>query len=288
MQVISQPAELRDQLRPHRAADCRIALVPTMGALHEGHLSLVQQARRAVGPEGQVVVSIFVNPLQFGPKEDFGKYPRPLERDLALCAEAGVDYVFAPSPEQMYSRDRSTYVDETILSQGMCGGSRPGHFRGVCTVVLKLFNIVQPEIAVFGRKDYQQLAIIRRMVRDLDVPVDIVAGETVREADGLALSSRNRYLEGGLRQEALSLSRALEAGIEAVLDGTTHGEPPSRHEVQRLMQEELAQSPEARLDYLEIVDAETLHPVEVPVIGNVILGAAFYGSTRLIDNKTIE
>lgn len=260
-----------------------LAFVPTMGALHRGHLSLVAKARDLVGPGGAVVVSIFVNPLQFGPKEDFGKYPRPLAADLAQCREAGVDAVFHPSVESMYLPDRSTFVEETLLSLGFCGGSRPGHFRGVTTVVLKLFNLVQADVAVFGRKDYQQLAVIRRMVRDLSVPIEIVAGETVREPDGLALSSRNQYLNTEERAQALSLSRALRAGAELVRSGKTL----TREQVERVMREELAKSPIARLDYLQIADADTLQASDVPRVGNVVLGAAFFGQTRLIDNLTV-
>ena len=274
--------------RKGSAGAAPIAFVPTMGALHAGHLSLVDLARELVGPKGKVIVSIFVNPLQFGPKEDFGKYPRPLAADLKLCREAGVDAVFHPPVEEMYALDRSTYVEETLLSLGMCGGSRPGHFRGVTTVVLKLFNIVAPDIAVFGRKDYQQLAVIRRMVRDLSVPIDIVAGETVREPDGLALSSRNRYLNEEERAQALALSRALRLGSDMVVLAEREKKPITRAEVETAMRSELATSPIARLDYLEVADAETLQAVEQPRMGNVVLGAAFFGQTRLIDNLTIK
>lgn len=283
LETITQARKFTAHARAKRG-EHPVALVPTMGALHAGHLSLVELARETVGKEGAVVVSIFVNPLQFGPKEDFSKYPRPLEVDLALCRSAGVNAVFHPHAEEMYPLDRSTYVEETLLSMGMCGGSRPGHFRGVCTVVLKLFNIVTPDLAVFGRKDYQQLAVIRRMVRDLNVPVRILAGETVREPDGLALSSRNQYLSAEERREALALNRALRRGSKAVLvaSGT-----PDRHDVLALMRRELETSPLARLDYLEIVDAETLQPAENPKRGDVLLGAAYFGQTRLIDNITV-
>lgn len=277
--------QARQRKKPAGAAP--VAFVPTMGALHAGHLSLVELARQLVGRQGKVIVSIFVNPLQFGPKEDFGKYPRPLQDDLALCREAGVDAVFHPQVEEMYALDRSTYVEETLLSLGMCGGSRPGHFRGVTTVVLKLFNIVGADIAVFGRKDYQQLAVIRRMVRDLSVPIEIVAGDTVREADGLALSSRNRYLNAEERQQALYLNRALRLGSDMVVLAAREGKQVTRAEVERAMRSELARAELARLDYLEVADAETLQPVEHPVPGNVVLGAAFFGQTRLIDNLTI-
>ena len=182
-----------------------VAFVPTMGALHEGHLALVDRARAAVGPRGIVVVSIFVNPTQFGPKEDFSLYPRPLRQDLAACRRRGVDVVFSPGAADMYAPDASVAVDEAALSGGLCGGSRPGHFRGVCTVVAMLFNLVRPTFAVFGRKDYQQLAVIRRMVRDLHFPVRIIGLDTVREADGLAMSSRNVHLKAEERAQAPAL-----------------------------------------------------------------------------------
>jgi pantoate--beta-alanine ligase len=287
MDILETTPRTREFVAAARANGRKIAFVPTMGALHAGHLSLVAQARELVGKGGKVIVSIFVNPLQFGPKEDFGRYPRPLEDDLEQCRKAGVDAVFHPSVEEMYALDRSTFVEETLLSLGMCGGSRPGHFRGVTTVVLKLFNIVQADLAVFGRKDYQQLAVIRRMVRDLSVPIRIVAGETVREPDGLALSSRNRYLNAEERAQALALSRALRTGADLVARAAREGQPVTREQVERAMREELATAPLARLDYLEVADADTLQPVERPVPGNVVLGAAFFGQTRLIDNLTI-
>ncbi len=263
--------------------DRSVALVPTMGALHAGHLSLVAEARRVVGTRGLVVVSIFVNPLQFGPAEDLSKYPRPLRRDLALCREAGVDLVFHPGPAEMYAPGRSTTVDETRLSGGMCGGSRPGHFSGVCTVVAKLFNLVRPHVAVFGRKDYQQLAVIRRMVRDLNFPVKIVPVETVREPDGLALSSRNVYLGAEERAQATVLRRSLKMAAGKIKAGERNAA-----RIQAALEAELAGAPLARVDYAVVVDAEDLEPVsriERPVL---LALAVFFGRTRLIDNLSVK
>src|SRR5882757_9656790 len=197
----------------------KVAFVPTMGALHAGHLSLIKLARRTVGPRGLVVVSIFVNPLQFGPKEDLSRYPRPLAQDLRLCREIGVDVVFHPSVASMYPEPPTTYVDETTLSQGLCGAARPGHFRGVCTVVAKLFQLVRPDFAVFGQKDYQQLTVIRRMVRDLNFPIEIVRAPTYRERDGLALSSRNAYLTAEQRSQAPASRQAILTGARALRAG---------------------------------------------------------------------
>ena len=260
-----------------------VALVPTMGALHAGHLALVAQARRAVGHAGLVVVSIFVNPLQFGPKEDLSRYPRPLRRDLSLCRGAGVDLVFQPNPAEMYAPGHSITVNETLLSGGLCGGSRPGHFSGVCTVVAKLFNLVRPDVALFGQKDYQQLAIIRRMVRDLDFPVKIVPVETVREPDGLALSSRNIYLTAEERAQAPALRRALMLAAAAVKNGER-----SVVRVRAILTKELARAPLARIDYVEIVDAENLQPVTRIEKPTVLALAVFFGRTRLIDNIVVR
>ena len=187
----------------------RRVLVPTMGALHAGHVSLIRLARKNAGPDGEVVVSIFVNPLQFEPGSDFSRYPRPESADEEICRAEGVDLIFRPLPDEMYFTDRSTFVEETALSERLCGASRPGHFRGVCTVVAKLFHLLAPAAAFFGEKDFQQLAIIRRMVRDLDFPVEIIAGPTVREADGLALSSRNQYLNAEERTQAPIIRQSL-------------------------------------------------------------------------------
>lgn len=263
----------------HRQNTGPIVLVPTMGALHEGHLHLVDRARKLAGPKGRVVVSIFVNPTQFGPKEDFSRYPRPLATDKRLCAARGVDAIFLPSAEAMYPEAYSTFVEESSVSAGLCGASRPGHFRGVCTVVLKLLQIVQPTIAVFGLKDFQQCAVIRRMVRDLDVPVKIVGVETVRETDGLALSSRNRYLTPEERAQAPVLQRALRTAADAWRAGET-----SAAKLRRLITRTISSAPLARIDYVEIADASSLQPIREVRRNTVMAVAVFFGRTRLIDN----
>ncbi|RBP39772.1 pantothenate synthetase [Roseimicrobium gellanilyticum] len=261
-----------------------LVIVPTMGALHEGHLDLMREARTLAGDGGSVAVSIFVNPLQFGPKEDFAKYPRELEADSAKCASVGVDAIFAPSAEEVYAPDRSVIVLETKLSKVLCGASRPGHFDGVCTVVLKLFNIMQPDISVFGKKDYQQLAIIKRMVRDLNVPVEIVGSETVREADGLAMSSRNRYLSADERSQATALRAGLLKAKEAWQSGEKGGE-----KLKRLYLEVLKErAPLSRVDYIECTDADTLEPAEEVGSNGLMATAVFFGATRLIDNIELK
>ena len=265
-----------------RAAPRPLVLVPTMGALHAGHLALVKKARRLAGPRGSVAVSIFVNPAQFGPAEDFSRYPRPLSRDMTLCREHGVDAVFLPAPGGMYAEGHSTWVDETAVSAGLCGESRPGHFRGVCTVVLKLFHILAPDAAVFGEKDAQQLAVIRRIVRDLNLAVKIVPLATVREADGLALSSRNQYLSPEERAQAPVLRRALLAAAE-VVKGRRRLDPAAlRGQVIGWIKAQ----PLARVDYVEVRDAETLAPVDKCTRRVLIACAVFFGRTRLIDNIT--
>ncbi len=263
--------------------DRPVALVPTMGALHAGHLALIERARQAVGDGGVVVVSIFVNPLQFGPTEDLSKYPRPLERDLALCVERGVDYVFRPDAADMYGAGQSISVHETLLTTGLCGRSRPGHFDGVCTVVAKLFNLVRPTLAVFGMKDYQQLAVIRRMVRDLNFPLTILPAETVREPDGLALSSRNLYLSAEERAQAPVLRRALLHAAEAACEGEEDTE-----KLETILRDELSGASLARVDYAEIVDAENLQPVALIEKPTLLALAVFFGRTRLIDNLVVE
>jgi pantoate--beta-alanine ligase len=261
--------------------DRPVVLVPTMGALHAGHLALVKRARRAAGPGGLVVVSIFVNPTQFGPNEDLSKYPRPLGRDLDLCRREHVDLVFHPDATAMYAPGTSAIVDETVISSGLCGAARPGHFRGVCTVVTKLFHLVRPDAAVFGRKDYQQLAIIERMVRDLNFPVRIIALDTVREADGLALSSRNVYLTPEERSQAPTLRRALVQAAARARNGERSASALRVAIAGALAKE----APLARIDYIELVDAENLQPAPHwngrPA---VIAAAVFFGRTRLIDN----
>ncbi len=261
----------------------RVVLVPTMGALHAGHLSLVDHARRVAGRTGTVVVSIFVNPLQFGPKEDLARYPRPLWRDLALCRERGVDLVFHPDAEGMYAPGRSVIVDESLLTGGLCGRSRPGHFSGVCTVVAKLFNLVRPHAAVFGQKDYQQLAIIRRLVRDLNFPLEIIPSETVREPDGLALSSRNVYLTPEERAQAPVLRRALLLAGKRVRNGERDAEA-----LRTALERELATAPLARVDYAEAVDADDLQPVARVERPALLALAVCFGRTRLIDNLVVS
>jgi len=258
-----------------RARGERIAFVPTMGFLHAGHTALMDEARRH---GDKVVLSIFVNPLQFGPNEDLERYPRDLPGDLAKATAHGVDAMFLPTPANMYPPGHQTTVQVHQLEQGLCGGSRPGHFVGVATVVCKLFNIVRAHVAVFGEKDFQQLAIIRRMVRDLDMPVEIVSLPTVREADGLAMSSRNKYLSPDERQRATALSRALFAARAACAAGETD---PTKlvAGVTAALRDQVT-----RIDYVELRDAETLQPLVVVDRPAVMAVAAFVGRTRLIDN----
>ena len=254
----------------------RRVLVPTMGALHKAHGELIRVAREAAGKNGEVAVSIFVNPLQFEPGGDYERYPRPEKADEEFCRNAGVDLLFRPSADELYAVDRSTFVEETSLSTTLEGKSRPGHFRGVCTVVAKLFNILAPGAAVFGEKDFQQLAIIRRMVRDLNFNIDVIAVPTVREEDGLACSSRNQYLNSEERKQAPTLYKALMAAKTA--------EKTSANDVVALVQRVINEAQLARIDYVEVADAETLKPVEILGKNSVLLLAVFFGRTRLIDN----
>ncbi len=278
--VATGVAELRGLVAAARGAGKSIGLVPTMGALHEGHASLIRQARAATG---FVVVSIFVNPTQFGPHEDFSRYPRPLDADLRLCAECGVDLAFVPTVEAVYPPGFRTFVEVTGLQDGMEGASRPGHFRGVATVVLKLFNLVQPDVAWFGQKDAQQVCIVRQMVRDLDVPVEVRVGPTVREPDGLALSSRNRYLDAKQRAAATVLSRALKEAEARVAAGERDAAT-----LRRLMTGMIEATPGAALDYAAVTDAGSLEPVTT-LRGPVLLALAVrFGSTRLIDNVLVR
>jgi pantoate--beta-alanine ligase len=252
-------------------------LVPTMGALHRGHLELIRVARGHAGKDGEVAVSIFVNPLQFEPGSDFEKYPRPESRDEKFCDNAGVNLLFRP--RKLYFDDRSVYVEETQLSAGLCGAARPGHFRGVCTVVAKVFNLLAPTAAVFGEKDYQQLAIIRRMVRDLNFPIEIIGMPTVREADGLALSSRNQYLGTDERAAAPVLYQAM-GRVKEMADG-------GENSVTKLIDAAshvIASARGARIDYISVVDAENLQPLEKLRPNALIALAVFIGKTRLIDN----
>jgi pantoate--beta-alanine ligase len=250
-----------------------------MGALHHGHGELIRLAREATGETGEVAVSIFVNPLQFAPGGDYEKYPRPEAADEEFCEKAGVDFVFRPSVEEMYAGDFSVSVEENALSQTLCGRSRPGHFRGVCAVVTKLFHLLLPDAAVFGEKDFQQLAIIRRLVRDLNFPVEIIGAPTVREEDGLACSSRNQYLSATEREQAPVLQRALQEARRLVAQGKRSA--PVILDAARAL---IATAPLARIDYLELVDSENLQPVSLAGPNSVIAAAAFFGKTRLIDN----
>lgn len=280
MRTIDQVVAMQAWSREVRGRDAaRIALVPTMGALHAGHLSLVEIARRHADT---VVASVFVNPTQFDRADDFARYPRDLERDGALLASAGVDVVFAPVAAEMYPPGAQTSVSVERLAEPLCGAHRPGHFRGVATVVLKLFHIVQPHVAVFGEKDYQQLALIRRMVRDLHVDIDVVGAPIVREDDGLAMSSRNRHLDPAERAAALCLVRALDAAEACVAAG--------ERDTVALVDAAtavIAREPRARAEYVVAVDPETLAPA-AEISGPVVLALAVWiGSTRLIDNRQI-
>jgi pantoate--beta-alanine ligase len=263
-------------LEAHHRDGKRRVLVPTMGALHKAHGELIRVARERAAREGEVVVSIFVNPLQFEPGSDFERYPRPEKNDEEFCRKLNVDLLFRPAPGEMYLEDRSVLVDEMTLAQTLEGKSRPGHFRGVCTVVAKLFNILAPDIAVFGEKDFQQLAIIRRMVRDLDFKIDIVGVPTVREADGLAFSSRNQYLNAEERKQATVLRSALLAAANA--------REKSAKAIVDLVRTTIEKAPLARIDYVDLVDAETLQPIEMVRANSLLAVAVFFGKTRLIDN----
>ena len=278
LQIIKTVEELRPIIQEWRSQGLSVGLVPTMGYLHAGHKSLIV---KAVSENDRVVVSDFVNPTQFGANEDLSTYPRDLERDAAVCQEAGASLVFHPEPEEMYAPDSCTFVDMDSLTKGLCGKSRPTHFRGVCTVVCKLFHIVTPDRAYFGQKDAQQLAVIRRMVRDLNFGISIVGCPIVREADGLAMSSRNAYLGEEERKAALILHSSLALG-EKMLE---EGERDAR-KVREAILGRLNTEPLARVDYVELVDAESLEPVEKaekPILAAI---AVYIGQTRLIDNFT--
>lgn len=277
MKIAMTGPELREILGGKAETNGRRVLVPTMGALHAGHMELVEKAREAAGAEGSVLVSIFVNPIQFDRASDLEAYPRPMESDLEKCRAAGVDLVFAPETSSMYFPDRSVTVAETLLSGGLCGASRPGHFDGVCTVVLKLFLLTGCDAAVFGEKDFQQLAIIRRMVRDLDVPVDIIECPTVRESDGLAMSSRNVRLASDQRADAPRIQRALSEASKL----------PSAEELLGHARKVIEESPLTRIDYLSLVDAVTLQPVSSLSKPSVLATAVFYGDVRLIDHVSV-
>lgn len=278
MKVLTTTAEISAQITRERAQGLRVGLVPTMGALHQGHLSLVQQAKQECD---LAVATIFVNPTQFGPKEDLSKYPRTLQEDLEKLHQARCDYVFAPTDGQMYNPGHSTYVAPPKVAERWEGEIRPGHFRGVCTIVLKLFQLIQANVAYFGRKDYQQLAVIRAMVEDLNVPIRIEACETIRESDGLAMSSRNRYLSKDERHRALALYRALKLAEKLVEQGEQNVD-----RVEAAMRQELMSAPVDSVDYAVIVDPITLEPIQSIETNVVGIIAARLGTTRLIDNAT--
>jgi pantoate--beta-alanine ligase len=312
MRIISSIATMQQLAKKWQRTGKRIGFVPTMGYLHAGHMSLVRETRKRVGKTGKVVVSIYVNPTQFGPKEDFSKYPRDLKRDFKLCRMEGVDVVFAPSDAEIYPQvgssrcdDRtaqpvlrsstaeggravptkfSTYVVEEKLSQSMEGASRPTHFRGVTTVVAKLFNIVLPDVAVFGAKDWQQAAIIKRMAADLNFPVKIIVAPTLRESDGLAMSSRNKYLDGDLRRQAVVLWRSIQKARTAVKKSS---KPILATRLKADLKQFIECEPDARLDYAEFFEPDTLVPVTKVSNGAHMALAVFIGKTRLIDNAKL-
>jgi pantoate--beta-alanine ligase len=288
MRIVQSVAAMQRLALRWQRQRLRIGLVPTMGYLHDGHLSLVKHARRAVGASGQVVVSIYVNPTQFGPKEDFSRYPRDFARDTKRCRAGGVDVVFAPTDAEMYPNAEgarfSTFVVEETLSRGMEGASRPGHFRGVATVVAKLFNLVRPTVAVFGAKDYQQAAVVKRMARDLNFPLRLVVAPIAREPDGLALSSRNRYLESAQRSQATILWRAIQ-NVQNAVRASSGARDAAR--LKRDLRSYVEQQPDARLDYVEFFEPETLAAVRKVRRGTHMALAVFLGKTRLIDNARL-
>jgi pantoate--beta-alanine ligase len=287
MRIVSRVTAMQKLALQWKRAGVKIGFVPTMGYLHAGHLSLVRAARKRVGKGGKVVVSIYVNPTQFAPTEDLSKYPRDLKRDLKLCREAGVDIVFTPSDAEMYPGNAegnySTYVIEENLGRVMEGASRPTHFRGVTTIVAKLFNIVLPDVSVFGQKDFQQAAIIQRMTRDLNFPVKIIVAPTLRERDGLAMSSRNKYLTGDLRRQATALWCAIQVAKFAVQKSKSVSATDLKADLKNLIEIE----PDAKVDYVEFFNPETLQPVAQVTRGTQMALAMFVGKTRLIDNSRL-
>ena len=279
MKIVGTVKEVREQVKEWKKQGLSVGFVPTMGYLHEGHKSLMDAARKG---NDKVVVSIFVNPMQFGPTEDLATYPRDLDHDAALCESAGVDLIFHPEAEEMYEKDFCSFVDMTGLTEGLCGKTRPIHFRGVCTVVNKLFNIVTPDHAYFGQKDGQQLAVIKRMVRDLNMDIEIVGCPIVREEDGLAKSSRNTYLSPEERKAALILSKTVALGKELAKT------EKDANKVVEAMKKNIETEPLAKIDYVEAVDALSMAPVE-KLEGTCMLAMALYiGKTRLIDNTLIN
>lgn len=279
MQVVSTVKEVRDIVAGWRKEGKTVGFVPTMGYLHEGHGSLISKAAEQ---NDKAVVSIFVNPMQFGPTEDLESYPRDLEKDSKFCESLGADLIFHPEPEEMYHDGFSSFVDMTVLTEELCGLSRPVHFRGVCTVVSKLFNIVQPDRAYFGQKDAQQLAVIKHMVDDLNMNVEVIGCPIIREEDGLAKSSRNTYLSTEERKAALCLSRAVKTGQEAICKGI------KAEEVLSKMRAVIEAEPLAKIDYVSMVDALDMQPVESVEKDVLVAMAVYIGKTRLIDNFSYE
>lgn len=277
MKVVSTINEVREQVRQWRMEGKSVGFVPTMGYLHEGHESLI---KKAVEQNDAVVVSIFVNPMQFGPKEDLASYPRDLEADSKLCEAAGAKLIFHPEPEEMYEDGFCSFVDMTGLTDALCGLSRPVHFRGVCTVVNKLFNIVKPDRAYFGEKDAQQLAVVKRMVKDLNMDIEIVGCPIIREADGLAKSSRNTYLSAESRKSAVILSQSIFMGKKMIEDGERDAA-----KVIAAMKDKIISAPLTNIDYVEIVDVNTMKSIDV-ISGEILCAIAVYvgGEARLIDN----
>lgn len=280
MRVVKSVKEVRDAVKEWKSQGLSVGFVPTMGYLHEGHESLI---KKAVKDNDRVVVSIFVNPMQFGPTEDLDKYPRDLERDSKLCENAGANLIFHPEKEEMYFEDFSSYVDINGLSDELCGKSRPIHFRGVCTVVTKLFNIVNPDRAYFGEKDAQQLAIIRRFVRDLNIDIEIIGCPIIREEDGLAKSSRNTYLSKEERQAALILSQSLNLAKDAINSGEGNSSV-----VIDIISNSIKKEPLAKIDYIEVVDSLSMKPVKTIEKSVLVAIAVYIGKTRLIDNFTFN
>lgn len=279
MKIVGTVKEVREQVKEWKKQGLSVGFVPTMGYLHEGHKSLMDAARKG---NDKVVVSIFVNPMQFGPTEDLATYPRDLDHDAALCESAGVDLIFHPEAEEMYEKDFCSFVDMTGLTEGLCGKTRPIHFRGVCTVVNKLFNIVTPDHAYFGQKDGQQLAVIKRMVRDLNMDIEIVGCPIVREEDGLAKSSRNTYLSPEERKAALILSKTVALGKELAKT------EKDANKVVEAMKKNIETEPIAKIDYVEAVDALSMAPVEKLEGACMLAMAVYIGKTRLIDNTLIN
>lgn len=279
MKIVGTVKEVREQVKEWKKQGLSVGFVPTMGYLHEGHKSLMDAARKG---NDKVVVSIFVNPMQFGPTEDLATYPRDLDHDAALCESAGVDLIFHPEAEEMYEKDFCSFVDMTGLKEGLCGKTRPIHFRGVCTVVNKLFNIVTPDHAYFGQKDGQQLAVIKRMVRDLNMDIEIVGCPIVREEDGLAKSSRNTYLSHEERKAALILSKTVALGKELAKT------EKDANKVVEAMKKNIETEPLAKIDYVEAVDALSMAPVEKLEGACMLAMAVYIGKTRLIDNTLIN